>query len=264
MKPLPAQGSPEEARDLRGHLQVYDLHASYGPIQALRGATLECAPGEFVAVIGPNGAGKSTLLRAILGLLPHRGEVLLDGRSLRALPTENRVRCGLALVPERRQLFDTLSVLDNLLLSGFGRGLSRPRMEERLRLVFSLFPVLAERQRALARSLSGGQQQMLAIGRALMSEPCVLLMDEPLLGLAPLIVSELLGLLRRLCAQGLSVVLVEQNARAALSVADRAYVLERGRIVQSGPARDLQADPAVQRAYLGGPPEPEASSGRES
>ncbi|MCS7172082.1 MAG: ATP-binding cassette domain-containing protein [Armatimonadetes bacterium] len=145
------------------------------------------------------------------------------------------------------------SVRDNLLLSGFGRGLPRSRMEERLCLVYSLFPVLAERQRAQARSLSGGQQQMLAIGRALMSEPCVLLMDEPLLGLATLIISELLGLLQQLCAEGLSVVPVEQNARAALSVANRAYVLERGQIVQSGPAWDLQADPAVQRAYLGGP-----------
>jgi|FaiFalDrversion2_1042247.scaffolds.fasta_scaffold00334_2 branched-chain amino acid transport system ATP-binding protein len=262
MKPSWARRSPESARGAGGSLQVYDLQASYGPVQALRGATLECAPGELVAIIGPNGAGKTTLLRAILGLLPHRGDVLLDGRSLTALSTEDRVRAGLALVPERRQLFDTLSVRDNLLLSGFGRGLGRSRMEERLRLVFSLFPALAERPRAPARSLSGGQQQMLAIGRALMGEPRVLLMDEPLLGLAPLIVSELLGLLRRLCDEGLSVVLVEQNARAALAVADRAYVLERGRIVRSGSARDLQADPAVHSAYLGGPLKPEAPRGK--
>ncbi len=247
-----------------GHLQVRDLHASYGPVHVLRGATLECAPGELVAIIGPNGAGKSTLLRATLGLLPHRGEILLDGRPLHPLPTEDRVRSGLALVPERRQLFDTLTVRDNLLLSGFGRGLTRSRMEEQLSFVFSLFPVLAKRQRSLARSLSGGQQQMLAIGRALMGEPRVLLMDEPLLGLAPLIVSELLGLLRTLCTQGLSVVLVEQNARAALSVADRAYVLERGRIVQSGSARDLWENPDVQRAYLGGPLAPTALSAPES
>ncbi|MDR7415388.1 MAG: ABC transporter ATP-binding protein [Armatimonadota bacterium] len=262
MKPSRDRGSLESARNTGGHLQVYDLHASYGPVQALRGATLECTPGELVAIIGPNGAGKSTLLRAILGLLPHRGDVLLDGRSLRALSTEDRVRCGLALVPERRQLFDTLSVRDNLLLSGFGRGLARSRMEERLRLVFSLFPALAERPRAPARSLSGGQQQMLAIGRALMGEPRVLLMDDPLLGLAPLIVSELLGLLRKLCTEGLSVVLVEQNARAALAVADRAYVLERGRIVRSGSTRDLRSDPTVQSAYLGGPMEPEATRGK--
>lgn len=235
-------------------LDVRSLHASYGPIQAVRGVSLHAREGECVAIIGPNGAGKTTLLHAVTGLLPSRGEVRLAGRTVAGWPPEALVRQGLALIPERRQLFATMTVADNLLLGAFHRRrtIAGKKMAEDLEAVYALFPVLRDRARHPARTLSGGMQQMLAIGRGLMTGPRLLLMDEPLLGLAPLVIREILRVLGELKVQGLTLVLVEQNARAALTVADRAYVMETGSVVLDGPARTLAEDPRVRAAYLGG------------
>ncbi|MBI3975005.1 MAG: ABC transporter ATP-binding protein [Armatimonadetes bacterium] len=235
-------------------LQVRDLHAAYGPIHALRGVSLHARAGECVAIIGPNGAGKTTLLHAVTGLLPSRGAIRLDGRSVAGWPPEALVREGLALVPERRQLFATMPVGDNLLLGAFhrrGPGAARAVTED-LASVYALFPILKERVRQPARTLSGGMQQMLAIGRGLMARPRLLLMDEPLLGLAPLVIREILRVLTELKGRGLTLVLVEQNAHAALEVADRGYVMETGAMVLEGAARALAENPRVRAAYLGG------------
>ncbi|MDR5683736.1 MAG: ABC transporter ATP-binding protein [Armatimonadota bacterium] len=233
-------------------MAVRDLQARYGQVRALHGAALEVQPGELVAIIGPNGAGKTSLLNAIMGLLPATGSVLLDGEELSGVPTEQRVWRGMTLVPERRQLFGSLSVRDNLLLGAFHRRREGAGVAADMEFVFAHFPVLRERQRQIARTLSGGEQQMLAIGRGLMSAPRLLMMDEPLLGLAPLVVREILEVVRALSARGLSILLVEQNAKAALAVADRAYVMERGTVVLHGSASRLAGDPKVQAAYLGG------------
>ncbi len=237
-------------------LEVEGLEVAYGPVRALHGVSLRVDPGEIVAVIGANGAGKSTLLRAISGLLrPRAGRIWFDGQEITGWPPERIVARGLVHIPERRQLFVSMSVEDNLRLGAYlrlQRG-ERKAVEEDLERVYEVFPRLKERRRQLAGTLSGGEQQMLAIGRGLMARPRMLLLDEPSLGLAPLLVQELFRIIVALREQGLTLLLVEQNARQALRVADRAYVMETGRIVREGPAVAILEDPALQAAYLGGP-----------
>ena len=237
-------------------LEVSGLSARYGNVAALRDVSLEVRAGELVALIGANGAGKSTLLRAIAGLLvPAAGRVALDGRDVTGQAPEAMIRAGVALVPERRRVFAPLTVLDNLELGGYAlpRGREfRSRLEAGLEEAYRLFPVLRRRRGQLAGTLSGGEQQMLAIGRALMTRPRLLLCDEPSLGLAPLVVQEIMRLLSTLREAGTTILLVEQNARMALRAADRAYVLEVGSVVLSGAARDLLEDDQLKDAYLGG------------
>ncbi|WP_353178155.1 ABC transporter ATP-binding protein [Delftia acidovorans] len=233
-------------------LQLKGLSVSYGPVEAVHQVDLDVRSGEIVTVIGPNGAGKTTLLSAAMGLLPSRGEIHLDGKRIARPGVEVMVANGVALVPEKRELFGEMSVEDNLLLGGFSRwrrGLcdQAQRMDE----VFAIFPRLRERRPQMASTLSGGERQMLAIGRALMARPRLLLLDEPSLGLAPLIVREVLQVVAGLRDHGVSVLLVEQNARAALKVADRAYVLEMGAVALSGAARDLLHDRRIIDTYLG-------------
>jgi len=237
-------------------LEVSGLSARYGPVPALRDVSLEVRAGELVALIGANGAGKSTLLRAIAGLLvPAAGRVALDGRDVTGQAPEAMIRAGVALVPERRRVFADLTVLDNLELGGYAlpRGRDfRSRLDAGLEEAYRLFPVLRRRRGQLAGTLSGGEQQMLAIGRALMTRPRLLLCDEPSLGLAPLVVHEIMRLLSTLREAGTTILLVEQNARMALRSADRAYVLEVGSVVLSGAATDLLQDDQLKAAYLGG------------
>ena len=235
-------------------LAVNNLKASYGPIEALRGAFVQVGRGEIVALIGANGAGKTTLLHALVGLIPGRGAIEFNDRRVDGLSPQVLVRAGLVLVPERRQLFDTMSVRDNLLLGAYHRSTraARQDVEEDIEFVYRLFPLLRDRDRHPARTLSGGMQQMVAIGRGLMARPRLLLMDEPLLGLAPLVIREILRVIRELRERGLSLLLVEQNARAAMDVASRTYVMEGGRIVLEGPSAELAANVRVQAAYLGG------------
>ena len=231
-------------------LEVQALESHYGRIPALKGIDLGVRAGELVALVGANGAGKSTLLRAISGLHPpSAGKVLFAGSDITRHAPHRRVRLGIVLAPEGRQVFAPLSVLDNLLLGGH----TRPRSEraQTLERVYALFPALTERRRHLAGALSGGQQQMLAIGRALMSRPTLLLLDEPSMGLAPFLVDEVFTTIAALRRDGTTIFLVDQNARAALAIADRAYVLETGRVTLSGTGRELLASPEVQSAYLG-------------
>ena len=233
-------------------LEVRDLSVAYGKVEALTGARLEVGAGRIVTVIGPNGAGKTTLLNAVMGLLPSRGAIQFDGGAIRDLPTEERVARGLALMPERRELFAEMSVADNLALGGFARyrrGERRQRGD--LDAVYARFPRLRERATQLAGTLSGGERQMLALGRALMAKPKLLMLDEPSLGLAPLIVREIFTIIAALREAGVSILLVEQNARAALQVADYGYVLETGQIALEGPADDLARNPRVIETYLG-------------
>ncbi len=232
-------------------LEVRAVDAFHGDLQALWGASLSVAEGEVVALIGPNGAGKTTLLRTIVGLhRPAAGQVLLDGAAIHALPTHQIVERGVILVPEGRRLFGEMTVLENLEIGAYSARARRERAATLAR-VFRIFPILAERRHQLAATLSGGQQQMVAIGRALMGLPRLLLLDEPSLGLAPLVVREMFAVLRAINQQGVTVLLVEQNARLALELADRAYVLEQGRVVGEGPGRQLLDDAGVRRAYLG-------------
>jgi branched-chain amino acid transport system ATP-binding protein len=234
-------------------LDVKDLHAGYGRAEVLHGLNLRAKAGSVVTVIGPNGAGKSTLLNALMGVLPSRGGIDYQGRSVVLDTLEERVMHGMALVPETRALFGTMPVEDNLLLGGYrqvrlGKGdTTAAAIDE----VFTLFPRLKERRTQLAGTLSGGERQMLAIGRALMSKPQLLMLDEPSLGLAPLVVKEIFRIIDGLRATGVTILLVEQNARAALEVADHGYVLEMGEIALEGPARDLAKDPRVIDTYLG-------------
>jgi branched-chain amino acid transport system ATP-binding protein len=232
-------------------LECHELDVYYGDLQALWGVSLEVRAGEIVALIGPNGAGKTTLLRTLAGLLsPARGTILLDGHRVEREPGHRRVELGLALVPEGRRLFTTMTVLENLELGAYT---SRARAARRATLewVFSIFPILRERRDQLAGTLSGGQQQMVAIARALMSRPRLLLLDEPSLGLAPVVVETIFEVIRQINAEGVTVLLVEQNARAALQLATRGYVIENGRIVQQAAADSLLHDEHVRRAYLG-------------
>ena len=237
-------------------LEVTGLSARYGAVAALRDVSLEVRAGELVALIGANGAGKTTLLRAIAGLVaPAAGRVTLDGRDVTGQAPEAMIRAGVALVPERRRVFAPLTVLDNLELGGYAlpRGRDfRSRLEAGVEEAYRLFPVLRRRRDQLAGTLSGGEQQMLAIGRALMTRPRLLLCDEPSLGLAPLVVAEIMRLLSTLREAGTTILLVEQNARMALRSADRAYVLEVGSVVLSGAAADLLEDDQLKAAYLGG------------
>jgi branched-chain amino acid transport system ATP-binding protein len=212
-------------------LNVRDLRAGYGKAEVLHGLDLQADKGSVITVIGPNGAGKSTLLNSLMGILPSKGRIEFEGQSIEELTLEERVMLGISLVPEKRELFGTMSVEDNLVLGGFRQmRLGNSRWRDRLAEVFDLFPRLQERRAQQAGTLSGGERQMLAVGRALMSRPSVLMMDEPSLGLAPLIVKDIFLIIETLRQTGVTIVLVEQNARAALAVADQGYVLEMGEI----------------------------------
>jgi len=230
-------------------LSLDRVSAGYGDFQALFGVTLEVNAGEAVAVIGPNGAGKTTLLRVISKLVePSAGEIRLEGRSLAPVPAHEVVAHGIAHVPENRRLFPRLTVEENLRMGAFT---ARKQFAERLATVYGLFPRLKERSKQSAGTLSGGEQQMCAIGRALMSGPKLLLLDEPSAGLAPVVVQSIFALVRRICAQGYTVLIVEQNIRQVLKVVSRAYLLEAGRIELSGSAQELLGSREIQKAYLG-------------
>ncbi len=233
-------------------LAVEDLRVSYGAIQAVKGISLDVRERELVALLGSNGAGKTTTLRTISGLFrPRAGSITYAGADLTKLPPHRIVAAGVSQAPEGRQIFGSLSVRENLLLGATPRR-DRSGLDDDLGRVFDLFPVLKERLAQAGGTLSGGEQQMLAIGRALMARPRLLLLDEPSLGLAPLMVGRIFEVVSRLKAEGVTILLVEQNARKALEVADRAYVLETGAVVLSGTATELAANPDVERAYLGG------------
>jgi branched-chain amino acid transport system ATP-binding protein len=233
-------------------LEVHNLHAGYGKAEVLSGLNLTVPAGGVVTVIGPNGAGKSTMLNALMGILPASGRMIFDGEDLASIPLEERVMRGLALVPEKRELFGTMPVEDNLVLGGWRQlKLRNAQWRSTLDKVYDLFPRLKERRAQAAGTLSGGERQMLAVGRALMSQPKLLMLDEPSLGLAPLVVRDIFETIRRLRASGVSILLVEQNARAALDVADHGYVLETGSIALSGSASELAGDARVVDTYLG-------------
>ena len=233
-------------------LTVNELHVSYGKVEALFGASLSVDRGTIVSVIGPNGAGKSTLLNALMGVLPSRGTVAFNGRDMANITIENRVTQGLCLVPETRELFAQMTVEDNLMLGAFTRYRKGDKgIRASLQEIFKLFPRLEQRRAQFAGSLSGGERQMLALGRALMSKPTLLMLDEPSLGLAPLIVKEILHTISDLRATGVSILLIEQNARAALQISDYGYVLENGEIALEGPSAELADNPRVIESYLG-------------
>jgi len=233
-------------------LEVSGLASQYGPIKAIFDVSLTVNQGELVAMVGANGAGKTTLLRAISGVQPiSAGSIRFDGRDMKRLAPYRVVASGIGHVPEGRQVFAPLSVEDNLRLGAYNRRQDREAVNADLEQIFTLFPILAERRNQAAGTLSGGEQQMLAIGRSLLGKPRLLLLDEPSMGLAPLLVEEIFRVIAELNGQGVTVLLVEQNARAALSIADRGYVLETGKVVMSAPARDLLKDENVRKAYLG-------------
>jgi branched-chain amino acid transport system ATP-binding protein len=233
-------------------LEVRDLHVSYGKVEAVRGISLKVGSGTIVSVIGPNGAGKTTLLAALMGLLPAKGELFYLGSPAGTLTVEQRVARRLILVPERRELFSAMSVADNLELGGFQRARSGERgWRSTLDEVYERFPRLRERSRQLAGTLSGGERQMLAMGRALMGKPKLLMLDEPSLGLAPMMVREIFSIVAALRATGVAMLLVEQNALAALQVSDYGYVLETGDLALEGPSADLAANARVAATYLG-------------
>ncbi len=235
-------------------LKIKNLTAGYGKLKVLRNISLHVDQGEIVTLIGANGAGKTTLLSTVCGLLrANNGEILLQGRDISRQSPERIVAAGCSLVPEGRQVFATMSVHDNLLLGAFVRY-RRAKNKHRsmdLKPVYQLFPVLKEREAQMAGTLSGGEQQMLAMGRALMAKPALIMMDEPSTGLAPMIVKNIFSIIRYLKDEGNTVLLIEQNARAALKIADRGYVMENGKIIVQGPSEDLIANQDVQRAYLG-------------
>ena len=231
-------------------LSVSDITCRYGRIEVLHGVSLEVGRGEIVTLIGSNGAGKTTLMRVISGILPPvKGRITFDGEALDRLPAHRRVARGIAQVPEARQVFAPLSVEDNLRLGAFRRHAAD--VAAAMDRVYTLFPALASKRHTAAGTLSGGQQQMLAMGRALMSDPRLLLLDEPSMGLAPVLVDQILDTVAALRKDGMTILLVEQNVNAALAIADRAYVLETGRIVLAGESANLSGDPRVREAYLG-------------
>ncbi|WP_460488473.1 ABC transporter ATP-binding protein [Curvibacter fontanus] len=233
-------------------LQVQNLRSGYGRAEVLHGLSLQADKGSVITVIGPNGAGKSTLLNTLMGILPGQGTIRFDGEDIARLTLEERVMCGISLVPEKRELFSSMPVEDNLILGGFRqKRLGNARWRDRLDEVYTLFPRLEERRGQLAGTLSGGERQMLAVGRSLMAGPKLLMLDEPSLGLAPLIVREIFAIIEQLRRTGVTIVLVEQNARAALAVADHGYVLEMGELALQGPAAQLAQDPRVIDTYLG-------------
>jgi branched-chain amino acid transport system ATP-binding protein len=231
-------------------LEVRDLRVGYGGVPAVRGVSLSVESGRIATVIGANGAGKSTLLNAIMGILPSQGHIGFAGAPLESLPAEARVLAGLGLVPEKRELFQTMSVEDNLRLGGY-RHHGRAAVEARLAEVYARFPRLKERHHQLAGTLSGGERQMLALGRALMGKPRLLMLDEPSLGLAPLIVRDIFAVIAELRSAEVAILLVEQNARAALQVADYGYVMENGLIALEGSSETLRRDPRIAETYLG-------------
>ena len=235
-------------------LEVRDLHVSYGHVQAVRGVSLRVSAGQIVTLIGPNGAGKSSTLGAVAGLVrPERGSIRLEGREVSGLPSHRAVAEGVVLVPEGRAVLARMSVEENLVVAveGSPRG-ELPRLWEALEEQYRRFPVLGERRRQAAGTLSGGEQQMLAMARGLLARPRILLLDEPSMGLAPLLVRQTFDIVAQIHREGATILLVEQNARLALEVSDYAYVLERGQIALEGPSKELAADPRVQAAYLGG------------
>jgi branched-chain amino acid transport system ATP-binding protein len=235
-------------------LRVESVSAFYGAIQALRNVSIHITPGEIVALLGANGAGKSTLMKLISGLHPvSKGRLLFAGEDISRMPAEQILRLGIGQVPEGRQIFAPLNVMDNLLLGAYARFRleGKKGIYKDLDSIFELFPILQERQRQRAGTLSGGEQQMVAIGRTLMSKPKLLLLDEPSMGLAPMIVAEIFKAIQTLRTRGVTILLVEQNAKAALKVSGRAYVLEIGRIILEGETEDLLHNQDVQRAYLG-------------
>ncbi|RFB98657.1 branched-chain amino acid ABC transporter ATP-binding protein [Rhizobium leguminosarum bv. trifolii] len=232
-------------------LEVDKIEVGYGDAIALWDLSISVRPGEIVSVVGPNGAGKSTLVNAIAGILrPHEGKIVIEGNDVSKVPSHRVCDYGIAVVPEGRRLFTAMTVLDNLLLGAY-RSLARAERDATLAEVFQLFPVLKERQASLAGSLSGGQQQMVAIGRGLMAKPRVLLMDEPSLGLSPLIVGEMFKIIQMINERGVAVLLVEQNVNKALEIAHQAYVIEQGRVTASGAPEVLVNDPSIREAYLG-------------
>jgi branched-chain amino acid transport system ATP-binding protein len=233
-------------------LEVRDIEVAYGEILALKGISFTVQEGELVTIIGANGAGKTTILRAVMGLARCRkGAILFQGKDITQSPPHYRARLGISPVPEGRKIFPDLSVAENLLMGGYNLE-DRRTMADRMEQAFRLFPILRERQAQVGKTLSGGEQQMLAIARALMAQPRVILMDEVSLGLMPIFVEETFRVIRDLHQEGVTILLVEQNARKALAAADRGYVLETGEIVLSGLSRDLADDPQVKKAYLGG------------
>lgn len=233
-------------------LQVRDLRVAYDKVEAVSGVSLEVGEGQIVTVIGPNGAGKTTLLSAIMGVLPSQGGITFGGKAQEHAEIEEMVAAGMNLVPEKRELFAEMTVEDNLMLGAFDRYRRGLRdQDQTLAEVFDLFPRLQERRTQLAGTLSGGERQMLAVGRALMAKPRLLMLDEPSLGLAPRIVREVFRIVARLREMGVSILLIEQNARAALQVADYAYVLETGTVTLEGPAAEVAQDPRVVEVYLG-------------
>ena len=233
-------------------LEVAGLSSHYGPVQAIAGISLSVQAGELVAIVGANGAGKTTLLMCLSGVQPvTAGQIRFAGRDITRLPSHQIVAAGICQAPEGRQVFAPLSVMDNLRLGAYARRRDKAWIQQELERIYNLFPILRERADQLAGTLSGGQQQMLAIGRALLGRPRLLLLDEPSMGLAPLLVEEIFRVIRALNSEGVTVLLVEQNARAALGIADRGYVLETGRVVKSAPAAELLADESVRKAYLG-------------
>lgn len=241
-----------EAVGMEDLLTVTDVSVSYGKVRAVTDVSLRVGKGQVVTVIGPNGAGKTTLLCSIMGVLPAQGGIVLAGQNYVDAEIEDMVAAGISLVPEKRELFVEMSVEDNLLLGAFHR-IRQGHKDHAITLeeVFTLFPRLKERRRQLSGTLSGGERQMLAIGRALMAKPRLLMLDEPSLGLAPLIVKEIFRIISELRNRGVSILLVEQNARAALKVADYAYVLETGRVMMEGPAAEVANDPRIMDVYLG-------------
>lgn len=233
-------------------LTVKSVHTYYGNIHALKGVSLHVRPGEMVALIGANGAGKSTLVNTICGLIaPRKGSIELEGESIGGLTPEEIVRKGIALVPEGRQVFATLTVEANLQMGGFVNRRNKRQVEEDMEALLERFPILRQRSRQLAGTLSGGEQQMLAISRALMARPRLLVLDEPSMGLAPLIIREIFSIVQELRKEGKTILLIEQNAKAALQIADRGYVLETGKVVLQGEGMMLLEHREVQRAYLG-------------
>lgn len=233
-------------------LEVNDIHVYYGAIHALKGVSLSVKEGQIVALIGANGAGKSTTLRTISGLLrPKVGDITFEGESITKKNVQSIVRSGISQVPEGRRIFAPLTVLENLELGAFTRK-DKDGVAHDMELVFKRFPRLAERKKQLAGTLSGGEQQMLAMGRALMSRPRLLLLDEPSMGLSPLFVKEVFDIIQHINEQGTTILLVEQNAHMAMSIADYAYVLETGKITLEGPGQELMQSEAVRAAYLGG------------
>jgi len=233
-------------------LELRDVHTYYGHVHALKGISLTVEEGEIVTLIGANGAGKTTTLRTISGLeRPRQGQVIFDGKEINHVPAHEIVYRGISQAPEGRKIFATLTVQEDLNMGAYSLGSDKEAIEENRRRVFRLFPRLEERKHQIAGTLSGGEQQMLAIGRALMARPKLLMLDEPSLGLAPMLVKAIFQTIREINEQGVTILLVEQNARAALRLADKGYVLETGRIVLSGTAQELMRDERVRKAYLG-------------